>query len=151
MLDSWLIIIMALCLIIWVGGAISGQIWMFRAGQRGDLQLRALLIPYINWIIRFVYVPLAATAFTCGLLLVWRAGISFASPWVLFPIIVFLGTIVVGSFYSLPEYARLTKAFNAQNSGDPELQRRVEIAAWVNRIELTLVVLGLIGILAQVL
>lgn len=122
---------------------------MFRAGQRGDLALRAALVPYINWIFRFVYIPMSATAVTSGLLLAWRAGIPFTTPWLVFPIVVFLATVVVGSVYSLPECGRLTALLRDANGRDQAIQRRIDVAAWVNRIELTLVVIGLIGISVQ--
>jgi uncharacterized membrane protein len=148
-LNTLLLILMACSIIIWVGGAITGQIWMFRAGQRGDMQLRAALIPYINWIIRFVYIPMASIAGTCGILLVWRSGLPFTTPWILFPLLVFITTIIVGSVYSLPEYSRLVTLLRAGDERDPVLQRRIEIAAWVNRIELLLVLIGVIGIIGQ--
>lgn len=148
-LNAILAALMACGIIIWVGGAITGQIWMFRARQLGDLQLRATLIPYINWIIRTIYIPMASVVGTCGLLLAWRSEISLTTPWVLFPMIVFIGTIIVGSAYSLPEYARLVTLLQDGNLRDPAIQRRIEVAAWVNRIELFLVLIGLIGIIVQ--
>jgi hypothetical protein len=141
---------MALSLIVWVGGAITGQIWMFRAELRRELELRATFIPLINWIIRAVYIPIAATAFTCGMLLVWRLGLPFTVPWTLFPIGVFLGTIVVGSVYSLPEYGRLVALLHTVGPRDSALQRRITVAAWVNRVELLLVLMSLVGIMLQV-
>jgi hypothetical protein len=62
---------------------------------------------------------------------------------------VFVGTIGVGSFYSLPEYARIVTLLGANDPRDPRLQQRIEIAAWVNRIELFFVLIGLIGIVLQ--
>jgi uncharacterized membrane protein len=148
-LDTLLLALMACGLVIWVGGAITGQIWMFYAGQRGDFALRAALIPYINWIIRYIYIPLAATAFICGLVLAWRNGIPFTTPWILFPIIVFVATVITGSFYSLPEYSRLVHLLRTGDGRDQMLQRRITIAAWVNRIELLLVLIGLVGVIIQ--
>jgi uncharacterized membrane protein len=149
LLNKMLLALMVCSLMIWVGGAITGQIWMFRAGQRSDLQLRAALIPYINWIIRFVYIPMASIAGSTGVLLAWRTGIPFTTPWILFPLGIFLATIVIGSVYSLPEYARLVNALRDADGHDPRLQRRIDIAAWVNRIELVLVLTGVIGIVIQ--
>lgn len=149
MLTTILVTLLVLSLIVWVGGAITGQIWMFRAGQQGDLNTRVVLLPQILWIIRRVYIPMAATAFTSGLLLAWRAGVSWTAPWLLFPVIVFIATVVVGSLYSLPEYSRLVALLGHRSASDPELQRRIEIAAWVNRVELGLVLIGVVGVIVQ--
>lgn len=42
---------------VWVGGAVTGQIWMARARLTDDHATRAMLLPQINWIIRRVYTP----------------------------------------------------------------------------------------------
>lgn len=150
LLDHILVSLLAVSLILWVGGAVTGQIWMFRARTLGDMTFTATLVPYINWIIRRIYVPAAATAFSSGMILAWRSGVPFTTPWLLFLIVVFLATIAVGSSYSLPEYARL--AAQAQdNSQDPALHRRIATAAWVNRVELLLVLTGLVGVINQVM
>lgn len=148
-LNSWLAVLLTLSLGIWVGGAITGQIWMFRAGLRGDLVTRATLLPQINWIIRAIYIPMAVTAVTSGLLLAWRTGASLTAPWLLFPLAVFGATIVVGSLYSLPEYTRLVRILRERGPNDGALQRRIDIAAWVNRVELLLVLVGIVGIVLQ--
>lgn len=134
---------------VWVGGAITGQVWMARARLTDDHSTRAMLLPQINWIIRRVYIPMAATAFTSGLLLAWRTGTPLRAPWVLFPIIVFLATVLTGSLYSLPEYTRLVTLLHDHSPEEPSLDRRIELAAWVNRVELALVLVGIVGIVAQ--
>jgi hypothetical protein len=149
-INSLLLVLMAWSVLVWVGGAITGQIWMFRAGQRRDFQLRATLIPYINWIIRTVYIPMASTALTCGLILIWRLDIPFATPWIAFPLSVFFVTIIVGSVYSLPEYGRLITLLDHGTPHDKRIHQRIELAAWVNRIELLFVLLAIGGLVAQI-
>lgn len=148
-LNEFLLVLLMLSLMIWVGGALTGQIWMFRAGLHGDVATRAILLPQINWIIRYVYIPMAATAFMSGILLAWRNDIPWTTPWLLFPVVVFLATILVGSIYSLPEYARLVQHLRQGKPQDSNWQRRIEVAAWVNRVELLLVIVGLIGLIVQ--
>ncbi len=145
MLEQLLFTLLILSLMLWVGGAVTGQIWMFRARTLGDDAFAAKVVPYVNWIIRRVYIPAAATAFTSGMLLVWLKELSVTSPWLIFLISVFLATIVVGSVYSLPEYNRLENIAQ-QDPSNQMLHRRLNRAAWVNRVELTLVLVGVVGV-----
>jgi hypothetical protein len=68
-----------------------------------------------------------------------------------FPILVFVATIRMGSVYSLPEYKRLTRVLEERGAQDRDFQQRLTRAAWLNRIELGFVVLGIIGIIVQAL
>jgi len=63
--------------------------------------------------------------------------------------VVFLVTVIVGSVYSLPKYGRLVALLHTSDDQHPLLQRRIAIAAWVNRVELLLVVIGLVGMIVQ--
>jgi hypothetical protein len=57
----------------------------------------------------------------------------------------------MASVYSLPEYKRLTQVLNERGPQDASLQRRLTVAAWLNRVELCLVVMGLVGLTLSLL
>lgn len=101
----------AVGLAVWVGGAVTGQIMMARAEARGDNGFMVGLTREIAWIVPRVYIPAGVVGICAGLLLLFLSGVSFLSWWVLFPILVYLGIIVMGSAYSLPEYGRLNALF----------------------------------------
>lgn len=107
------------------------------------------MIPYVNWIIPHVYIPAAVTAAVSGLLLVYLRDIPFSTPWLLFLLVVFVATNIMGSVYSLPEYRRLTPMLKERGPGDEEVQRRLVRASWLNRIELLLIAVGLLGVITQ--
>lgn len=140
-----LFVLFASSLVLWLGGAITGQLMLARSRVLHDVTFAARLIPMVRWLITTIYIPAATTAFASGLLLAYRNGVSFTTPWLLFLIVVFVVTVIIGSVYSLPEYQRLTKVLNERGPQDKDLQRRLTVAAWLNRAELCLVVLGLIG------
>lgn len=146
-----LIVLLVLSLILWVGGAITGQIMLVRARVIHDTTFAANLIPMVRWLITTIYIPAAATAFTSGLVLAYLNDVSFTTPWLLFLILVFMATVIMGSVYSLPEYKRLTQVLNERGPQDAGLQHRLTVAAWLNRLELSLVVIGLVGLMAHLL
>lgn len=94
-------------LALWVGGAVTGQIMLARAKARKDYHTVVALTREVSWIIPRVYIPVGVLAIVSGLALVVLTGTSFFSWWVVLPVLVYLGIVVMGSAYSLPEYARL--------------------------------------------
>jgi hypothetical protein len=138
-------------LALWVGGAVTGQVMMARAKARKDYRTVVVLTREVSWIIPRVYIPVGVLAIASGLALVVLTGTSFFAWWVVLPILVYLGIVVMGSAYSLPEYGRLNRMFAERGERDPEAHRRLTRAAWVNRIELAIVALALFGIVAGVL
>jgi uncharacterized membrane protein len=143
--------VFGLGLALWVGGAVTGQIMMARAKARKDYRTVVALTREVSWIIPRVYIPVGILAIASGLALVVLTGTSFFSWWVVLPILVYLGIVVMGSTYSLPEYARLNGMFAERGERDPEAHRRLTRAAWVNRVELVIVAAALFGIVAGVL
>ena len=145
----WFLFAMGLAL--WVGGAVTGQIMIARAEARKDYRAVVALTREISWIIPRVYIPVGILAIISGLALVVLTGTSFFSWWLVFPTLVYLGIVVMGSTYSLPEYGTLNRMFAERGERDPEAHRRLRRAAWVNRIELVIVAVALFGIVAGVL
>lgn len=119
----------AVGLAMWVGGAVTGRIMMARAKARKDHRLMAGLTREVAWIIPHFYIPVGIVAVFAGVVLLWLTGTSLLSTWVLFPVAVYLGIIVMGSVYSLPEYARLNRMFAERGEDAPETHRRLMRAA----------------------
>ena len=137
---QWLVYGLGLSLVLWVGGAVSGQILLARLLDRdveGDetaAYLRQLL-----WIIPRFYVPLGFVAVGCGAALVLLTGANPLAPAILIPFALYLLTAVAGSAISAPGYVRLLRAHSAGLS-QSEFRRRLLPLAWLNRVELALVV-----------
>jgi hypothetical protein len=138
-------------LALWVGGAVTGQVMMARAKARKDDAMVAGLTEQVSWIIPRVYIPVGIVGIAAGVALAVLSGVSFLSWWVLLPVLVYLGIIVMGSAYSLPEYGRLNRMFAERGEHDHETHRRLVRAAWVNRAELVIVAVALFGIVVGVL
>lgn len=147
--DALLLLLLVVSLVVWVGGALTGQLWMARAQHRGDAAFAAGLVPWLLWTIPRVYIPASLIAVAAGSVLALRHGVALTTPWVLFPLLVYAATVVTGTVYSLPEYRRLAALAGQRDPRDPELQRRIATAAWVNRVELLLVLLGLAGLITR--
>lgn len=142
----WFVFVMGLAL--WVGGAVTGQVMVARAMIFKDHRMVVSLTREIAWIIPRLYIPAGLCAIFAGCILILLTEVSFLSWWVVLPIIVYAGIVVMGSAYSLPEYRKLNKLFSERGERDSEARRRLHKAAWVNRVELVIVVAALFGIVA---
>jgi hypothetical protein len=136
---AWLVFGLVLGLVIWVGGAISGQVLLARlldraAGQEVLNYLRLLL-----WIIPWLYVPIGMVGVGCGIALLVVTGVPFAQPLVIVPLALYGLTAVAGAVFSAPGYVRLIRFAEIHGADDPRVRQRLLPLAWLNRVELTLV------------
>ena len=146
MLDHLLLSVALLSLVLWVGGAVTGQIMLIRARTTGNQLFSAHLILIINWLIPSVYVPASLLAVTSGIWLMLRQGAPLLEPWPLYLFVVYLATVLMGSFYSLPEYKALSAKVKPGMLPSSDVQRRLTRASLLNRLELLLVSIGLVGL-----
>lgn len=137
-MNTLLAAVLFLSLVVWVGGAVTGQVVLARARAQGDDALVAALIDHIRWLITRVYIPAGSAALVSALALASRLGLPILTWWVALPVALFLGLAVVGGVYALPEYARLSAMAEARGVRSAELHRRLGRVVWVNRVELAL-------------
>ncbi len=119
----------AVGLALWVGGAVTGPIMMARAKATKDHFLLVGLTREVSWILPHLYIPASIVAILASFVLLLVTGTSILFAWVLFPVAVYLRIIVMGSVYSLPEYARLNRMFAERGEEDSEAHRRLKRVA----------------------
>lgn len=139
--QQWLGTVMATALALWVGGAVSGQIVLARLldGQRPDEVTRYLR--QLLWLIPRFYVPLGLLAVGIGCYLVATGPAAFSDPAVYVPLALYAVTSVAGSGISAPGYVRLLRRLaRDEDIAAPANRRTLLGLAWLNRVELTLVV-----------
>jgi uncharacterized membrane protein len=143
--------ILFLAIVVWIGGAITGQIMLARA--RDDDVLVVLLVEEVRWLITRVYIPSATIAFLSGLGLAIVTGTPLTAWYVAFPLVLYVVLALMGGAYSLPEYNRLLEAADQHGIAvvsDPEWNNRLWTTAWLNRVELALFALAIIGGIVQI-
>jgi hypothetical protein len=141
--DQWLTYLLVVGLIIWIGGAITGQILLAHALDR-DAQAALALVGQIMWIVPRVYVPLGTIAVAAGLTLAVRQDLDLAAGWILIPTALYAATAVLGTTVSAPGYVRLARLAERAGPTDPSYRRGLLRLAWLNRTELALVLLALL-------
>jgi len=137
---QWLALGIGASLVLWIGGAVSGQIILARLIDKGSGQQVVDYLRQLLWIIPVCYVPAGVIAVACGVVLVEITDTSFWNASVLVPLVLYALTAVAGGVLSAPGYVRLTRFAAAYGPEHPQIGRMLAPLAWLNRIELVLVI-----------
>lgn len=131
-LNDWLLAAFVSAIGLWLGGAITAEIWLASARRRSDPQLLAHVLPLAGITHMRLYLPLAVVACASGLGLAWRLGLSLGEWWVRAPVVVYMAALLVSVRYLLPAYREL-----ARLTANPEtasvVGRRLDRVSWVSR------------------
>lgn len=136
---AWLTFGLVLGLVIWVGGAVSGQVLLARLLDRASDQQVLDYLRLLLWIIPWLYVPVGMAGVGCGVALALETGVELSRPSVILPLTLYGLTAVAGALVSAPGYIRLIRYTEKHGTENLRLRQRLLPLAWLNRIELTLV------------
>jgi len=140
---QWFLAAHILMAAVWVGGNFMIQVFAFRI-QRADDPLRlAAFTKDIEWIGSRVITVSALIGVAFGFLLVSKGDWGYPF-WVIFGIIGFAVSALLGSLFLGPESGRIGKLVEAKGAADPEVTRRIRRILVYSRLELVLLVLVLI-------
>lgn len=144
---SLLASLLFLSLVVWVGGAVTGQLLFAQTREDGAFTVR--LVRAFRWLIVWVYIPAASIAAASAVGLALSTGVSLATWWVALPLVMYVGLAVMGGVYSLPTYDRLIRDAEAHGTS-AAWYRTLWRAVWVNRIELALFAVAFLVVIVQV-
>lgn len=147
-LDQWLTYLLVVGLVVWVGGAITGQILLAHALDRDGSQALSL-VGQIMWIVPRVYVPVGTVAVAAGIALAVRQGLDLTAGWILMPVALYVATAILGTTVSAPGYVRLARLAERTGPADPRYRHGLLRLAWLNRSELALVLLALLLLITR--
>lgn len=125
-------------IIVWVGGATTGQIVIARYWSRGEGDEAMRFASTVRWLILRVYIPASSVLGVAGLVLVWSYDV-WGEPYVWLSGVVWLIPVVLGATYSLPGYRAIDAGISQGSTTDEALQARLRDLVIVNRVELAIV------------
>jgi uncharacterized membrane protein len=135
--------------IIWVGGAAVSQVFALRAQRDPDPERMAGFARDVEFVGKTMFVPASLVLLVAGLLLVHAGDWSLRSGWLIFGLIVFLASFLVGVGFLAPESARIAKAIDQSGAGSDEARRRISRIFLVSRIELVFLLLVVIDMVIK--
>ncbi len=124
-----------LCAIIWVGGALYVQVLAIRIQRSGDPSVMGRLGPEIEFIGTRVFVPASILLFLAGAFMTSQRW-AFSQAWVSIAIVLWLVSVLVGSFYLGPQSKKIGQLVAAEGPGSPAAGALLGRVFLISRLEL---------------
>jgi putative membrane protein len=129
--------------VIWVGGALTVQVYALLAVRTQDPVRIAAFARDTEFVGTRIFIPSSLILLVSGIFTIHESSgaWSFDQGWVQFGLVIILLSIAVGAGYLGPESGRIAKATDAHGVESPEVQARIQRIFLVSRIELVLLML----------
>lgn len=124
-----------LAAVIWVGGAFYAQLLSLRLGRANDPAAMARLGKDIEVIGTRVFIPASIVLFLAGAYMVTNRW-AWEQAWVAVAVLLWLGSILVGSLYLGPRAKRIGEAIEAEGPTSPTAAALLDRVYLVSRLEL---------------
>jgi len=130
-----------LAAITWVGGAITTQVFAIRTTRSKDPERVVAFMRDEEFIGQRLFTSASLVLLLLGIWMVIIGPWSFGMTWILFALVVFGGSFILGAGFLGPESSRIGTLIESQGAASPEVQRRIKRIFLVSRIELVFLIL----------
>jgi uncharacterized membrane protein len=135
--------------ILWIGGAITVNIFATRAIRSADGPRIAMFAKETAWVGQRVFFPSSVLVLLFGIFAVLNRHLGFTDTWILLGLIGIGLTIVTGSTFLGPESRRIGELIDARGGDDPEVKRRLSRVVAVARIDLVVLLLVVVDMVLK--
>ena len=125
---------------IWVGGAFMIQAFAFRITRTGDARRQAEFAKDTELIGMRVFIPATWILLLAGIAMVINLDWSWGANWIVFGLIAFALSFVVGAAFLGPEGGRIGAVIEREGPEAPEAQRRIRRILMISRAELVVLI-----------
>lgn len=136
---EWFLAAHILTAVLWVGGAFAIQVFALRAARTSGERLAAVAGD-AEWIGTRIFIPSSLLLVIFGFLLIGEGNWDYEF-WIVFAIVVWAASFIVGATFLGPESGRVSKAIERHGADSPEVTDRLRRLFLVSRIELTFLIL----------
>lgn len=129
-----------LAAVVWVGGAVTSQVYAVLAVRTNDPVKVAAFAGDTEFVGTRIFLPAALILLVSGVLTVRESGGAwdYSQGWVRFGLVVIALSILTGAGFLGPESGRIAKATKTGGVEAPEVQARIRRIFLVSRVELVL-------------
>jgi uncharacterized membrane protein len=139
-----------LAAVIWVGGAFTLQVLLFKATRAGDLARSAALGQDAAYVGQRVFFHASVAILFFGIwMVVDQPAWAFGQTWIVIGLAVSILSAAVGMAYFGPESQRLGTMAAERGLNDTEVQSRLKRLTLISRIELLLLFLVVADMVAK--
>jgi uncharacterized membrane protein len=137
---QWFLAAHILAAVIWVGGALTIQLFALRARAANSGQRMADFAGDAEFVGMRVFMPASLVLIVFGFLLIHQGHWDYTF-WVVFPIVIWVLSFLTGAGFLGPESGRLNTLIAREGVDHPEVAARINRIFLVSRIELVLLLL----------
>ena len=138
---EYLLFLHVLMAAIWVGGAVTLQIYASRLIKENDALKLADFARHTAWIGQRVYAVASVILLIMGIWLVIDGPWEFSDAWVSIGMAGWGATFITGAFFIGPTAGKLAPAIEQKGAADPEVQRGIKRILAIGRIDLAVLIL----------
>jgi uncharacterized membrane protein len=126
--------------VIWVGGATMIQALAFRIVRTGDAKRQAEFSKDTEIVGMRVFIPATWILLLSGIAMMINLDWSWGQNWIVFGLIAFALSFVVGAGFLGPEGGRIAKVIEREGPESPEAQMRIRRILMISRAELVILI-----------
>jgi uncharacterized membrane protein len=134
---------------VWVGGAFMIQAFAFRITRTGDARRQADFAKDTEVVGMRVFIPATWVLLLAGIAMMINFHWSWGQNWIVFGLIAFAISFVVGAGFLGPEGGRITAVIERDGPASPEAQARIRRILLVSRVELVVLVAVVVNMVVK--
>lgn len=135
--------------VIWVGGAFVIQAFAFRILRTGDARRQAEFAKDSEVVGMRVFIPATWLLLLAGIGMMINLDLSWGQNWIVFGLIAFALSFVVGAGFLGPESGRIAKVIERDGPESPEAQRRIGRILLIGRCELVVLLAVIVNMVVK--
>jgi uncharacterized membrane protein len=134
---------------IWIGGALMIQAFAFRITRSGDAKRQADFAKDSEVVGMRVFIPATWLVLLAGIGMMINLDLSWGQNWIVFGLIAFALSFVVGAGFLGPEGGRIAAVIEREGPASPEAQARIRRILMISRAELVILITVVINMVVK--
>jgi uncharacterized membrane protein len=134
---------------VWFGGALMIQAFAFRIVRTGDARRQADFAKDSEVVGMRVFIPAAWILVLAGIGMMVNLPWSWGQNWIVFGLIAFALSFIVGAGFLGPEGGRIAAVIERDGPGSPEAQARINRILLISRCELVVLLTVIVNMVVK--
>ena len=134
---------------IWIGGAAMIQAFAFRIVRTGDARRQAEFAKDSEVVGMRIFIPATWVLLLAGIALMINGDWSWGQNWIVFGLIAFALSFVLGAGFLGPEGGRIAAVIEREGPESPEAQARIRRILLLSRCELVVLITVLVNMVVK--
>jgi len=135
--------------VIWVGGAMMIQALAFRITRTGDGRRQADFAKDAEIVGMRLFIPTTWILLLAGIAMMINFDWSWGQNWIVFGLIAFAVSFVVGAGFIGPEGGRVAETIEREGPDSPAAQARIRRILLISRVELVVLIAVIVNMVVK--